>query len=255
MQILNLNVDCLLLIFSHLSINEHVRLRVVCKQWKNCIEKEIFKRKRTLQVFPNQRSIIEYSLKNFQFSNKKQTIIAQNCYIIQKLFPNLVYLQIYFAYQHTYLDLHQFLPKLFQTLQTLYLTGHFKPNLSLCLSICKSINQLKYLKSLHLQTKNFFTSENYKTISIQLNSSIISNLESFSFSDYFGDLTPFFGDFQKLKYLHLEHETIVSQLPEMFQHNPKIAKQITHLSISPLNNNLIQFINEQKLNCKITKFK
>ncbi len=240
-----LNFDCLLLIFDHFSHTEQVKLRIICSKWKQAIE-ETFKLKRRIQIFPHQRSVAE-SLKCLPNSDKTDDfIIAQNCHVVKGLFPNVIHLTLWFDYSSNYADLPEYLSQ--NSVESLSLCGYFKPDAQLCIRILHSINRLSTLKRLDLKARNLFTSENYRSLPITVNSNVIARLEHFTYSDYFGDLLNFAVHFQKLKHLHLEHENVVAQLPAIIAANPCLTTTVTRLYLKPNNACAKQFSNLQACN-------
>lgn len=236
----SINIDCLLLIFNFFSLNEQAYLRSICKKWKQIIE-EALSPKKQLQIFPNQQSVDEFNthcslyLNDHQNKKSKNIIIGQNCQVVDVIFPAVTHLRVWFDYTNNYADLPDYLSQKSKTktLEGISLCGYFKPNAQLCNRILKSINGLENLKRLDLKAKNLFTAENYRSLPIAISTEVIARLEHFSYADYFGDLKTIAVHFKKLRYLALEHENIVTQLPDMIAANPNLTTTVMYLYLSP----------------------
>ena len=69
--------DCLMRILEHLSLQELLKNRSVCKHWQALIESQILSRKRTLKLFGGTHAINEYcrNVASFESSEVKQFVL------------------------------------------------------------------------------------------------------------------------------------------------------------------------------------
>lgn len=236
MMIINeyLNDDCLIQVFNQFTLQQLLCLRIVCQRWKSIIEL-LCQKKASLQLF----STVEDGLANWEFAKK----YSSDSFVVEKFGHggNQLFLGLNSAHGEQQVQL---LKALFPNVKRLVFRCKQKvvpllenwPLLEyLCLYMvndqeadertCSLLNAMFHLKSLHLYRERPTTS---------ISNIILSRLEHFSLSFYYGDITNVLGQLgTPLRQLYLDHiPCSLAQLRQLLQMCPQITSQLTHLTLT-----------------------
>lgn len=230
-----LNDDCLIQVFNQFTLQQLLCLRVVCQRWKSIIEL-LCQKKSSLQLF----STLDDARMNWEFAKKynSSTFVVskfgnggnqiffglntaheeQQISLLKALFPNVK--KLVFRAKLNVVPLLESWPHL--TYLCLYMLNDHETEKK----TCYLINQMFNLKSLHLFMYRQRPSESI--------SNVLSQLEHFSLSYYFGDIINVLGQLgSPIRRLYLDYIPCnLDQLSQFLQLCPQITSQLTHLTLA-----------------------
>ena len=251
MNINDLPIDCLILVFQKFSLQHRILLRSVCSHWNGIIEQQICQLKRSLKLFGCSKNVKTYCLqlicenskeneylKLNKAASKTDDLILINSNIetfnfLARLFPQLEHLVIHFDADSPFKQLPHFLA-LCPNLVSLSLCGSVPCNtIDFVAKLSQAINSLTKLKRLDLLSNNLFLGDIKSSLPIEM-PNVLPQLEHISLLEFQGDLC---GTLKQLsancKSLRLDSiPSLVEQLPKEILPNSKLTSTITHLRIS-----------------------
>lgn len=259
MELNQLNSDCLRLIFSQLTINELVHLRLVCTRWKS-ISETVLHSHHSLKLFSNFKSVIQYVSQLIQYNvqhewyyrigsgrelmvghdyDEDQPNMYQNqidwtepekCDLLRLLFPTLTSLIVHLSYSKSFSSIERLLDQ-FPNLQDLSIFNIASGSTLMPMS---GSNKLPHLRRLELF--NF----NLRDINIIHLGGILPQLEHFtlgycyqSLSDTTDHITPMLLALERCQALTLNKVRISDQILRNFvQSKCDLVRKITHLTLN-----------------------
>lgn len=247
MNILSLPEDATILLFRQFSLQEQIRLRLVCTSWNSVITR-LCSVKRTLKLFGPSRDADFYQtyVNRFNLFDDDDFSIAQladnslvlygkvkkSTRALAKLFPELEKLLIYTDSNQLVIDLEWLLGEWSKTLHSLAL---FRMECYVKLeeadTLWFQIASIPNLRRLHLFEIYQFQVPNYQMVLPAFN-----QLTTFSLGDYrSSDIVPVLAKLGPgLQHLRLGPRIPCSleQLLKLMRFNPKLASNLTKLSLS-----------------------
>lgn len=263
--------DCLSHILKNISLQELVRLRLVCSYWKTLIEKDIFPRKHSLKLFGSKSAIIDYCRNIVTFDDEDINYLRFDpiesheliidvkwfnekfCRFISKLFPNIERLIIWFDRDSPFKDLPTLLEQ-YDSLKSLILLGNitYDPMKDFfLLRMCQAINRMSpTLKHLDLLSVNLFRTEPAIQTLINRMRDVIPCLAVFGLRlfGYQGDISPLINQLSsKCHKLRLESLRFFDSetLFNVFAGNPNICTNLSHLRLSGTERRFVQLVCNQ----------
>lgn len=261
MNINDLPSDCLLAIFSQLSLHDRLQtIRLVCADWFTLVE-EMCMRSHSLTLFGCQENITDYVLTLINentFSSEERRLRRAGAsdggdddLIIEGANPKVVFTFTMLFSALERLTIHLSSECHFETLRLWLMQLPALKSLTLCgfiehqddparfrERILPTLNELDKLVELHLLVTNFFALEDGRTLSLKLLSRVMSQLTAFSLAHYNGSLYHVLRQLspERCRRLRLDVARDEScnevELEQLVAFNRQLFANLTHLRFS-----------------------
>ena len=257
MNINNLPIDCLILIFQKFSLQSQINLREVCCKWKEVIE-QICQQKYSLKLFGRSKNITDFALTTICDNYRHNDILKlkplgidddlivdsyiycddlQIYQFFTRIFAKIKQLSVHFCWDSPFSNLDLFLRNC-HSLTSLTLCGAIDYSHSnFTARLCEALNLLPSLKRLDLNVIDLFLLEDRETSQKIEMPKVMSQLKHFSICNYKGDLVSVLKQLNaencKLLRLDLPRDYDAVELMEnIIKYCSHLVKNLTHFRLS-----------------------